>query len=128
MQLLPITLLDVLAAILPASLSCLGTFWLFYRFLRLISPNIGFSMVLILGVSDLLQSVVVLLDTLIPGMILNKVSNCLFFLSIYFSIFWASSMSFLVYRSIKYIDFNSKIAFIKTLIFVFILSLLFTVV
>ena len=128
MQLLPITLLDVLASILPASLSCLASLWLFYRFFRSNSSNIGFSMVVILGLSDLIQCIVVLLDTIIPEMIYNKVVNGFFFLSTYFSIFWASAMAFLVYRSIKYVDFNSKEAFVKTLVIVFVLSSCFTIV
>ena len=109
--------IDAVARLIPSALSCLACLWLFLRYFIARSRSIGFTMIFVLAMSDFIFSASFLLTTLVEK-IDPQIYFPLFFVSIHFSIYWASGIAFLVYKSLKDVNFNSR----KSFCFVFIVT------
>jgi len=108
--------------------SCIACLWLFYRYIRQMKKSVGSLLIVILGLSDFLYSIDVLLVATSREM---KVGDIYLFaytssFSLCFSILWASAISFIVYKSISDRYSNQRVCFIKTLVTMLIVALGFT--
>lgn len=96
-----------LFSIIPSIIACLACLVLFFYYLTAKKRSIEASMVFILSVSDFLYSLMNLFPYLFPSFD-DAFFAIIQFFSLYFSIFWASTISFMVYKSLKDIHLNSK--------------------
>ncbi len=114
---------------ITASISCCACFWVFYRYLTQIKKTIGFSLILVLAISDFLYAINVILNNFFPTLKIFGIYVYIpvFFFSIFFSIMWCSAISLLVYKSLVNNSHDMTKLFVKTLITVFSISLFFTV-
>ena len=112
------------ARLIPAALSCFACFWIFYRYAIALRKSVGFTLILILAISDLLYSlsIIVIKTILLP--ITMRTLVTISFLTMYFSVLWASVMGYLVLKSLKTKDFYSISLVIKMALFTIALSLL----
>ncbi len=115
-----------LARLIPCGLSCLACLWLFLRYFTARSRSLGFSMVFILAMSDFIFSASLGSTTLVDQ-IDPKLYYALFFISINFSIYWASGIALLVYKSLKDVKFNSKKSFSIVFMTLFLTSVISTI-
>lgn len=111
---------------ITAFISCCACVWVFFRYLIQIKKTIGFSMILVLAISDFVYSINVIVNNLFPAWTLSFY-NPVFFFAIFFSIMWTSAISLLVYKSLANNSSNMKKLFAKTLITVLSISLLITI-
>ena len=111
--------------VISASLTCLGCLWLFYKYCQLKHKNVGFSMIFILSVSDFILGILMLFSRLFynTGPQLYFLDNVMYFL-VFFSLYWASAMAFLVYRSLKDQDYTSQRMITRTVILVLFTALI----
>jgi len=109
---------DVFSTIIPGTLTCCSCLWFFSKYIRQRLKPVAFTMVLILALSDFIYSMTSLATLFFPNVQWARLYHNTFFISTHFSIFWASAMSFLVYRSVKGKDFNSNKLIIQTAIVV----------
>jgi len=112
---------DVLARLVPSGLSCLACLWLFLRYFIARNRSIGFSMVFVLAMADFIFSASFILITFEEN-ISPQIYFAIFFVSIHFSIYWASGIAILVYKSLKDVDFNSRKSFLIVFLIVFAIS------
>jgi len=114
---------------ITAFISCCACVWVFYIYLTQLRKTIGFSLIIILAISDFLYSINLTLNNFFPTLKLFGfyVFTPVFFFTIFFSIIWTSAISFLVYKSLGNSSSNMSKLFVKTLITVFAISLLFIV-
>ena len=114
---------DLTNIILPA-LTCFACLWFFYRYLCQNQKSLGHSLILILTISDFAFSANLLIQTLasITGPTVLQFYLQVYFASLDFSIFWASAIAFLVYRSLKSFKSNQKTIIFITILFVALLS------
>jgi len=118
-----ITLTEVIYTLAPAGLSCLACVWIFYRYIITLKKTIGLTMILILAISDFTFDLGLILFKLLEKTFSSLDFYFYMIIPLYFSIFWASAMSFLVFMSLKDKDFESK----KTLLITFFIVLLLTI-
>jgi len=110
---------------IPACLSCIACIWLITKLLIKKKRSIGIFLILVLAVSDFIFALNDILSYFFPSFFIleaNNVYDFVYFSSMYFSIWWASAISFLVYKSLRDKDFDSKSPFLKMLIPILILS------
>lgn len=110
---------------IPTGLTILSCIWLLVTYFRLQRKTVGMSMIMVLSLSDIVYAVTVLGGTLFPQFLVSKLYFILFFYSTYFSIFFASVMSLLVYQSLKNKNFEPKKFFVISLFLVLMLSTVF---
>ena len=84
----------------------------------------GFTLVIILAVADTCYSVTSFMSDLYPDLVLTYMDlfQTLFFFSMHFSIIWSCAIAYLVYRSLRDKNFESKMLVLKVLIFILSLS------
>ncbi len=114
------------ARLIPASLSCLACFWIFYRYAIALRKSIGFTLILILAISDLLYSLSIIIFKTISLPITGRALISISFLTMYFAIIWASVMGYLVLKSLQPKEFYSKAEVIKMVILTITLSVAFS--
>jgi len=117
---LSISIMDIIDNLIPSSLTCFSCIWLFFNFFKQTTKSVDFTMISILAFSHFIYSLTSLIILFYPNAKMARVYYNAYFISQHFSIFWASAMSFLVYRSVKGKDFNSIKLIVKTAIFVFV--------
>jgi len=115
---------DFLIATTPPSLTCIACGILVIQYIRFPKKNLGFSLIAILAVSDLIYASNTLVSIFNPPQSLMKITLAIMLFSIYFSIAWASAIAFLVYQSLADKNFDSKKQFIRVLIAVFLTACL----
>jgi len=108
--------------------SCVACLWLFYRYIRQMKKSVGSLLIVILGLSDFLYSIDVLLIAKYREVKFGEVYLFAYTgnFSICFSILWASAISFIVYKSISDRYSNQRVCFIKTLVTILFIALGFT--
>ena len=110
---------------IPAFLSCIACLWLFTKLVFHKKKSLGILLILVLAISDFIFALNNLLSCFFPDFLIIETNNAydfIYFSSIYFSTWWASTISFLVYKSLRDKDFNSKRPFLKMLIPILFLS------
>lgn len=115
--------IDILCTHLPVSLTVLSCLWLFFKYCKQTQKGTGFTLIVILTVSDLIFSLTSLGATIFPFVFMRYVYQTLFYTTTYFSVLWASAMAFIVYKSLKEKDFDSR-----TIIFKWTLMILCTAI
>ena len=118
-----ITWNGMLFTIAPAGLSCLASLWILYRYITALKKTVGLTMILILASSDFTFDLGLLLFKIMGDTFSSMNFYQLMIIPLYFTIFWATAMSFLVYKSLRDKDFESK----KTLLITFLVILLLTI-
>jgi len=113
-----------LAATILTLISCV---WLFFRYIRQAQKTIGFSMIVILGISDFMMSILLFATEVTITSLDFFLYYIALYLTMYFSIFWASTMSIIVYRSLQEKDFESKDKLVKVILTVLVPSIGFGV-
>jgi len=113
----------ILYTIAPAALSCLASLWIAYRYINAVNKTVGLTMILILAISDFFFDLGLLIFKILDDTFTYLNFYKLIIIPLYFAIFWATAMSFLVYMSLQNKDFESK----KTLLLTFFITLLLTV-
>ena len=111
-----------------ASLSCIVCIWLFFRYFKQPQKSIGFTMIVILALSDFIYSIIFLLRQFIGSKLIEEdlLYYIPFSLCLYFSIFWASTIAYLVYKSLQGKDYNIKNGLKLFTLIVLLLSIIFT--
>lgn len=105
--------------LIPSVLTILACPWLFVKYANQGWKRAGFSMIFILTLSDFLYSLTVLTSVLFPYAVMSNYYRFGFYFGSYFSIYWASAIAFLVYKSLTSQNaINTKQLFIKTLLIV----------
>jgi len=122
-----ISLPDVFSNLLPGALTCLSCLWFFFKYFFQTNKNIGFSLIFVLTLSDFFFSLTVIISLFFPYSHLGGIYHVAIFISLQFSIFWASAMSYLVYKSLKNKDFNTWKSFWTTIIVLLSLALAFAI-
>lgn len=115
-------------SLISSILTCFACLWLFYKFCRLQQKNIGFSMIFILSISDFFLSILMIATTTIHlGDNQYDILTHLSYFLIFFSIYWASAMAFLVFHSLKDQDFTPQRVMRRTILLTFFTACLTTV-
>jgi len=110
----------------PATiLTLFACIWIFLRYLRQKQKSIGFSMIMILSISDTILSVLLLHSEITHGYLGFTPYYIILYLTMYFSIFWASAISILVYKSLQERNFDSKGRLAKVIMIVLFPSIAF---
>ena len=125
MQVASLSFDEYFFSIIPTVLTITACIWLIVCYFRIPKKTIALSMVLILAISDLIFAVTVLSSTLFRSFIYERTYYLFFFTSMYFSIFWASGIAVLVYKSLKDKNFKPIRSFIYTITAVLLLATLF---
>ena len=115
----------ILGVLLPSGLTIFSCLWLFFKYFMQKRKNMAFSLVVILALSDFLFSLIGVMTTFFPLTHLSGFYHITLFLTSYFSIFWASAISYIVYKSLKERDFNSSALVMKNGVLILIVSSLF---
>jgi len=116
--------LDLLLAVAPPSLTVIACLFLIFKYIQQHKKNLGFSLITILAVSDLIYSINTLVSIFWNAESYGRIALGILFFSIYFSIGWASAIAFLVYQSLADKNFDSKKQTARTFIGTFLLSCL----
>jgi len=116
---------DYFETIIPTGLTIISCIWLLITYFRLQRKTVGMSMIMVLSLSDIIYATIVLGGTLFPQLLVTRTYFIIFFYSAYFSIFFASVMSLLVYQSLKNKNFEPKKFFAVSLLLVLMLSTIF---
>jgi len=114
------------ARLIPAALSCFACFWIIYRYAIALRKSVGFTLILILAISDLFYSLSIIVIKTVYLSLTMRTLVAISFLTMYFSVLWASVMGYLVLKSLKTKEFNSIRSVIKMTILTISLSLLFS--
>ncbi len=85
-------------------------------------------MVFILTLSDYVYTIIIIASSLYPSTVYAIYYTVGFYLGMLFSIFWASVMAFLVYKSLTKPESELKHIFMKALGAVFVLATIITIV
>jgi len=113
-------LFEDLADIIPQSITCIACIWFVLRYLCQPRKSLGFVLVLIMALSDFIFSANILWFNLLTPQALNGTTTLAFFILYYtslaFSIFWASGIAFLVYRSLKGFTSDPKSIIVKAIL------------
>ena len=115
----------ILGTLLPSGLTCISCLWLFFKFFFEKRKTIAFSLIFILALSDFIFSLTGIISHFFPLTILSQTYRIALFLTSHFSIFWVSAISFVVYKSLKERDLNSKALVMKSVIGIFTISVIF---
>jgi len=115
---------ELLATLVPATLTCLACIGLFLKYIKLKNQSVGFSVVIILSISDFIFSTAIILRKLGLSIVEDMIFLNIFHTAMFFSIFWASTVSYLVYYSLTDENFASKQIILKTALVVLPLALL----
>jgi len=116
--------LGTLPLLLPSFLTVLTCPLLFYKYAQKGWKKTGFSMIFILILSDFLYSLIVLATYFFPYANLSRIYRFSFYFCASFSIYWASAIAFLVYKTLTSKDhINANKLFLKTLLIVFAVTL-----
>ena len=106
---------ELLGSIIPAALTCLACIGLFLKYIKMKNQSVGFSVVIILCLSNFVFSTAIILR------ILPKVTftddgffKNVFHTAMFFSIYWAATVCYLVYHSLIDENFASKKIIAKT--------------
>jgi len=113
-----------LLSIIPSSIACLSCLWLFFYYFKAKNKSIESSMVFTLGVSDFIYSLMNLAKQGLPS-IDDAPFIIIQFFALYFSIYWASAIAFMVYKSLKEMHLNSRRLFSQCFGCVLIFSVFF---
>jgi hypothetical protein len=89
--------------------------------------NIGFTLILILSISDFTLSAVGIISGVFSKVSLRYIYQTLFYLTIHFSILWAATMAFIVYKSLRDREAYVKSFCLKMALVTFIASSIFTI-
>jgi len=94
---------DVLTfTVIPCtSLTGLACLWLFFKYITEPEKNSGFSMVIILAISDLIYSTTLFSNCLFPDHIGGNIFYLISLSTLYFSIYWAGTISVFVYQTVR---------------------------
>ncbi len=110
--------------LIPSLLTVITCPWLFFRFAQKGWRRVGFSMIFVLTLSDFLYSSTVLATIFYPYVDMSSYYRLSFYFCSNFSIYWASAIAFLVYKTLKSKDTpNIKKLFIKTLLIALTISI-----
>ena len=110
---------------IPAILSCLACLWIFLKVFAQRKTSLGTLLILVLAISDFIFGLNNILSYFFPDFFIleaDDVYDFVYFFAMYFSVWWASAISFLVYKSLREKDFDFKCSFFKMLIPIFVLS------
>jgi len=117
---------ESLADIIPQSITGIACIWFFCRYLCQPQKSLGYVLVLILTLSDFIFSINILWFNFFTPQTINPTISMTFVLLYYasldFSIFWASGIAFLVYRSLKGFTTNPKSIIFKAVLVTALLS------
>ena len=116
----------MLPVIIPAALTCLTCPYLFFKYFFHREKSLGFSMVFLLTLSDWIFSLAALMSAIIPDLRLSEVYRIGLYTGMFFSIFWAAAIAYLIYKSLITRDFDPKKSFIRTFALVLVLSISLT--
>lgn len=94
----PNSVFNDLVKIIPQTLSILACLYLFYSYKNLHTKSIGIKMIFILSLSDLAFHCGVVIGTFVPSVGVQAIGNLMANIFLRFSIFWASSMSYFLYK------------------------------
>jgi len=110
--------------LIPSVLTILACPWLFFKYAHKGWRRAGFSMIFILTLSDFLYSVTVLTSIFFPYANFSPCYRFGFYFCSYFSIYWASAIAFLVYKTLASQNaINTKQLFVRTLLIVLTVTL-----
>ena len=110
------TALEILFyVIIPAGLTWIACLWLFYLYFKTKERTLGFLMIFVLGIADFLFSTAVIGEKLAQDPMVFKFFAYLFYGALYFSILWASAMSYVVFKSLSNQGSNPENLFKKIL-------------
>lgn len=105
--------------LIPSVLTILACPWLFFKYAHQGWKRAGFSMIFILTLSDFLYSLTALTSVFLPYLEFSRYYRFGFYFCSYFSIYWASAIAFLIYKTLTSQDaINTNQLFIKTLLIV----------
>jgi len=115
--------------LVPSILTVLACPWLFFKYLQHGWKRVGFSMILLLTLSDFIYSLTVLATLFFPLTSLSTYYRFSFYFCSNFSIYWAASIAFLVYKTLISKDsLNLNKLFIQTLLIVLAVTLTFALI
>ncbi len=115
---------ELLGTLVPATLTCLACIGLFGKYIKMKNQSLGFSVVIILCLSNFIFSTAIILRKLGFSIVEDMIFLNIFHTAMFFSIFWASTVSYLVYYSLTDEHFVSKRIIVKTALVILPLSLL----
>jgi len=122
---------DILTAITPVltSGSCLWMFYKYFSQFHINKKNTGFSLIIILILSDFIFSLNLLFFIINPSFMgaFMSFAVALYFFTLYFSVIWASAISFLVYKTLQNMNYDSRQRLAKTLLLVFVVCFVLTI-
>lgn len=110
---------------LPPLLSCLACLWVFWKVFRQRRKSLGMLLILVLAISDFIFALNYILSDFFPAFFIleaDYIYDFVYFFTMYFSVWWASAISFLVYKSLREKDFDFKCLFFTMIIPIFALS------
>ena len=88
--------------VLPTTtLTCIACIWLFFKYLRESEKNSGFTMIIILTISDFIYSSALFANSFFPESIGGAIYEITLLLTLYFSIYWAGAISFFAFQTVK---------------------------
>jgi len=103
--------------LIPSLLTVITCPWLFFRYAQKGWRRVGFSMIFVLTLSDFLYSSTVLVTIFYPYIDMSPYYRLSFYFCSNFSIYWASAIAFLVYKTLISKDsLNIKKLFLQTLL------------
>jgi len=116
---------ELLFTIIPAALTCLACIGLFLKYMKMKNQSVGFSVVIILCISNFVFSTAIILRILpsIPFTEEVLFQNA-FHTAMFFSIYWASTVCYLVYYSLIDENFACKKIVVKTALAILALALI----
>lgn len=105
------------------SISICACFLLFYLYFYLPRKSVGFQMILVLCISDFIFHTMMLIFTWTSIPLVADISETVCHVTLRFSIFWASSIAFLIYQSLNMQNaYESEVYSKKTFIVTFLVS------
>lgn len=117
--------LGTLPLLIPSFLTALTCPFLFFKYAQKGWKRTGFSMIFILILSDFLYSLIVLATYFFPYADFSHIYRFGFYFCSNFSIYWASAIAFLVYKTLTSKgSINANKLFLKTLLIVLAVTLI----
>lgn len=120
-----IDITEILFTIVPAALTCLACIGLFLKYIKMKNQSVGFSVVIILCISNFVFSTAIILRIL-PSIPFTEelIFKNVFHTAMFFSIYWASTVCYLVYYSLVDENFACKKIVAKTALAILALALI----
>lgn len=88
--------------VLPTtSLTCFACTWLFFKYLCESEKNSGFSIVIILAISDFIYSSTLFANYFFADSIGGIMYYIVLISTLYFSMYWAGAISFFAFQTVK---------------------------